>query len=416
MERVTKPAVVQVCPFVPAPPTDGGRVVVWHRLKALSQHLDIHLVCPCDEQDGVARSSLERQLLELGLCSVHFVPVPPSPVHRGAKAVGLLRDMSCSRLSVVRRMRLRCVADTAARIAMTHAARTILVEIFSTALPLLGRCPEGTKLLAVEQNVESRLMADLARFRDQSWLRRRWAACESRKCVRAGRKVYPHLARVGFLSSVDLCHFRKLGWNSRLTVLPVILPLPPAPKTDFRSTGRIAFFGTLGFYPNAEGLLWFLRDVWPSVRVRRPDTTCVIPGALSDLVPRSRKAIPAPELIGVQFRPGMDRATADGLLAQCDACVSPIRLGSGIKIKNLIAMGLGVPLVATPESMAGIDVHTGHHCLVAGDAESFASSVIRLLEEEDLRRRLSTGARDWFVRNVASGASVESWLRFIAEA
>jgi glycosyltransferase involved in cell wall biosynthesis len=91
-------------------------------------------------------------------------------------------------------------------------------------------------------------------------------------------------------------------------------------------------------------------------------------------------------------------------------------LGSGVKIKNLIAMGLGVPLVATPESMAGIDVHTGHHCLVAGDAESFASSVIRLLEEEDLRRRLSTGARDWFVRNVASGTSVESWLRFIAEA
>src|SRR5258706_129137 len=42
---------------------------------------------------------------------------------------------------------------------------------------------------------------------------------------------------------------------------------------------QVVFCGVMNYAPNEEGMLWFVRDIWPLVRARRPDSRLVIVGS-----------------------------------------------------------------------------------------------------------------------------------------
>lgn len=65
----------------------------------------------------------------------------------------------------------------------------------------------------------------------------------------------------------------------------------------------------------------------------------------------------------------------------------------GTRLKILEAMALGTPVVATPKGAEGLQVKHGWDILLAQDARSFASEVLALLEDANLRRRLASSAR-----------------------
>jgi hypothetical protein len=57
-------------------------------------------------------------------------------------------------------------------------------------------------------------------------------------------------------------------------------------------------------------------------------------------------------------------------------------------------MAMGIPVVATPEAAKGTQAFPGEHLLVAADPDTFANHVVRLIQSEELRRRISTAARN----------------------
>jgi glycosyltransferase involved in cell wall biosynthesis len=76
-------------------------------------------------------------------------------------------------------------------------------------------------------------------------------------------------------------------------------------------------------------------------------------------------------------------------LSRSAACVVPLRIGGGTRLKVLLAMALGTPVVSTSKGVEGLDVEPGRHALVADDPEGFAAHVVRVLSEPALARRLS---------------------------
>ncbi|MBW9461112.1 glycosyltransferase [Kluyvera sp. EC_51] len=64
------------------------------------------------------------------------------------------------------------------------------------------------------------------------------------------------------------------------------------------------------------------------------------------------------------------------LFATCLASISPILTGGGIKIKNLEALKLGVPLIATDFSCIGIDVKSESVILTENDPASFYKAMV----------------------------------------
>jgi len=73
--------------------------------------------------------------------------------------------------------------------------------------------------------------------------------------------------------------------------------------------------------------------------------------------------------------------------------VVPVISGTGVRLKLLEMLSMGIPTVATSLGCLGTEGEHGKHLLVADDRDSFASAVSLLLSEAEVRKRLgSAGA------------------------
>jgi glycosyltransferase involved in cell wall biosynthesis len=144
---------------------------------------------------------------------------------------------------------------------------------------------------------------------------------------------------------------------------------------------RVVFCGMMNYAPNEDGILWFVREVWPGVRARRPDATLTIVGAHPT---RRLRRVCEPdgsiEVTGTvpDVRPYLWNATVS---------VAPLRVARGLQNKVLEAAAAGLPSVVTPTVFEGLPMEAKPACLVASDADVFGESTVRLLDASAAERR-----------------------------
>ena len=106
---------------------------------------------------------------------------------------------------------------------------------------------------------------------------------------------------------------------------------------------------------------------------------------------------PPPPILGLADVPGVQVAgwvpDIRSYMADSAVYIVPLRLGVGIRGKILEAWSMALPVVATPVACAGLRCEDGRNLLIADGADQFAASVVRLLKEPELRRRLGTEGR-----------------------
>ena len=110
------------------------------------------------------------------------------------------------------------------------------------------------------------------------------------------------------------------------------------------------FVGGLNFPPNRDGLTWFLRECREPVLRAMPDFRLLLVGRGSDTPPLEAAAW------GRHVEPLGWVEDLDDVLLSAAGMVSPLRMGSGVKIKVLEALARGLPVVATPQGVLGLDV------------------------------------------------------------
>jgi hypothetical protein len=144
-------------------------------------------------------------------------------------------------------------------------------------------------------------------------------------------------------------------------------PCPP-PAGNLRLAERLVFVGSASL-PNLDGLRWFLEAVWPILRRWRPDVTLDLVGSCGGLL----KQLPE----GVN-RLGQVAALAP-VLHRAALAISPLRVGSGLKIKLLDYARHGLMTVATPASLAGFAAGPAAPFIAASNPAGFATAINRQL-------------------------------------
>ncbi len=148
----------------------------------------------------------------------------------------------------------------------------------------------------------------------------------------------------------------------------------------------LIYSGALTYDANFDAMEFFLRDVFPAVKVQRPNATLRITGGYAG-VPIERLALGD----GVELTGYLD--DIQSAVAQSWACVVPLRVGGGTRLKILEAMALGTPVVSTSKGAEGLQVTPGKDILISDDPGDFARTLVRLFEDEGLRRKLSAAGR-----------------------
>ena len=148
---------------------------------------------------------------------------------------------------------------------------------------------------------------------------------------------------------------------------------------------KIVYIASFDWLPNRQGLEWFLSEVWPHVLKINNDAEFHVAGR--GMPSKWFKNPPT----NVYFQ-GEISSPVEFLLSG-KISVIPLLSGSGVRIKLLEALGLGLPVVSTQVGAEGIDVVNGDHLLLVDDPVEFAHAVCLLLDDVNLRMTLSYNAR-----------------------
>jgi len=170
---------------------------------------------------------------------------------------------------------------------------------------------------------------------------------------------------------------------------------------------RVGFIGAMNWQPNAEGLKWFITQVWPLVTEKIPASTLCVAGRglyPGTLLPGGHNIINAGE---------PDNARA--FIASNHVMIAPLFTGSGLRIKIIDALSAGRPVVATPLAAQGIDASEGMAITVAEDAGSFSSALIRYLDNQSFRSSAGMEAVRLAKQRYDNSTLTASLLRFYTE-
>ena len=166
------------------------------------------------------------------------------------------------------------------------------------------------------------------------------------------------------------------------------------PGDGERDRDRILFLGYLDSDFNKDALGWFVDDVLPAVRRDRPEAILEIVGHGGDSTLRQRLDRPGVLLSGgvADIRPHLQR---------CSLLILPLRFGGGVRIRMMEAAAMGVPVVSTPEGIAGFDLADGEEYLEAAEAAGMAEAVLKILGDRELATAISRNVRSWAEENIS---------------
>jgi glycosyltransferase involved in cell wall biosynthesis len=171
-----------------------------------------------------------------------------------------------------------------------------------------------------------------------------------------------------------------------IETLPPLLRDPGRLARGPAGEPRFTFLGGFDYAPNLQGLDWFLSHCRDDVLATLPQVWIDVVGTGTD------RGLPAAAAWGdrVRFHGWVD--DLDAVLGRSAALLSPLRTGSGVKIKVLEALARGLPVVATPAGVLGIDATESAGCLVADDPAGLAKAMAVACDPA-VNARLSDAAR-----------------------
>jgi glycosyltransferase involved in cell wall biosynthesis len=195
-------------------------------------------------------------------------------------------------------------------------------------------------------------------------------------------------ARVLACSRNDAAQLAQLAPRTPISVVPNGVDTDrcrPRLQQPALPSRQLVFVGQMGWFPNREGVQWFLDDIFPRILEQVPDAEFVVVGK------PERLRIPATLRDRVRltgFVPDLSTIVQDAA-----ACVVPLCSGSGTRLKVLEAMAFGKAIVTTSIGAEGIELEPGRDAIFADDADDFARAVVDLLGNPEAAVRLGAAAR-----------------------
>lgn len=105
------------------------------------------------------------------------------------------------------------------------------------------------------------------------------------------------------------------------------------------------FLGALDWFPNQQGLLWFIDSVWPDVKAKVPEASLHIAGRNASTT-LANKIASACDYYG-------EVDDTRKFISDKSICIVPLFAGSGLKIKIIEALAAGKVVVTTPIGAEG---------------------------------------------------------------
>ncbi len=372
-----RPKILYLTHRLPYPPDKGDRIRNYHVLVWLARRASVDLACLDDEVVHEAKAGVLRSLADRvavirnrrgsqwmrAACSFAMGHTLSEGAFRSPELGGLLRSW--------------------ARDTQYHA----VVASASSLVPYL-QLPEfgGIPTVVDFVDVDSQKWLDYAAASrpPRDWLYR----TEGNRLRSLERDATRWAQAILLVSAAETALFRRACNAPNVHTVPNGVDLENfQPAVEPAGSERTCVFvGALDYRPNIDGITWFCREAWPEIHRRRAGARLLVVGRRPVRSVLRLATVPGVEVIGPvpDVRP---------YLASAGVVVVPLRLARGVQNKVLEALAMSKAAVASPQSLAGIQSDGIVPVLAASTAEEWVESVVRLMDDPALRRRLGGDGR-----------------------
>lgn len=391
--------ILQLCPRVPYPPTDGGAIAMY------------------DVTAGLSRAGHQVTVLALNTPKHHqpanvldhlgpLVRLLPVDVDTRLSPVKALRNLLFSELPYnIERFVSPAVVARLQEVLSTETIDVIQVEggLVSWYVDAVQRLAPGVPVVLRAHNVEYTIWQMLAE-RESNVLKRFYLSHLAKRLRRFEHQTLPRFDAVAAITEPDQRRLRELGCQEPVVFVPAGVDLNrfqrdpairPKPRTLF-------MIGSLDWLPNQEGVEWLLREVWPKAHELYPELELHIAG--KETPPHIRNL----NLPGVTIHGFVESAAQ--FMQQYELMLVPLLSGGGMRIKIIEGMALGKCIISTGLGSEGIHVRDNFDIVLCDEPSEWIERLGRYYRGELGQQDIGEEAARTIARLYDNRRVVESFL------
>lgn len=406
MERNSKPQKLRLLMITatnPYPPVSGGQRRNLDEIKVLSRFAEIDLLTFYDATETTIPDLLQTHLAPF--CR-EIVPVAVPLKFNRHKIHQMIQFVKASfspypfrfqKLwvpSMIQEFRERIQRHPYHILHFNHLATTRYADLVPPGYPAIK--------MATEANVEWEIFARYAdNFRDG--IRKPIFSREARRLKLFEVTYLNKMDGVIALSDRDAQLLQEGGVNRPIHIFRRPMQVAKPPKTRFEETEPVII--SLGRLEETrtQGTLWFANEVWDKVLARCPQARWHIIGA--DPPPAVKSLHGKRNIVVEGFIENLEP-----ILRRTRACIIPLFIGGGIRIKILDMLAEGIPCVSTTVGVQGLE---NEGVLIADEPDQFAEMVVSVLTDRELWYRMQSAGQAYIETHYSEERVTQETWQFI---
>lgn len=191
------------------------------------------------------------------------------------------------------------------------------------------------------------------------------------------------------LTNIDKKILSDNGVTVPIHVSPAAINSPIIKYQEWKH--KLIFIGGHNHGPNVEGMQWLSNEILPLIDWSNEFKNVTLHVIGSGWSSKQISGIPEQNLNICGFVKDITNITYGGIL------LVPILSGSGMRMKILEGMALGLPIITTSVGVEGIGLINDTSCLIADEPENFVNAIVKLMKDENLRKKLATNALKYYI-------------------
>jgi glycosyltransferase involved in cell wall biosynthesis len=390
--------VLQICNKPPYPPNEGGSMAMHAVTRMLlQQHCSVKVLAMENQKCPVSLADIPEEYRQQTGFEWIFVDTRLNPF---AALRALLRNRSYH----VVRFYSKTFAQRLKEILQEEQYDIIQLETVYPAvyLPLIRSC-SSAKVVIRAHNIEHKIWERIA-IHTRNPFKKAYLRILSRQLQRFELDALSLADGIETISPVDSEYFQKKT-DTPVCVIPFGIPLRPVQPKPSAQPHRLFSLASMNWKPNEEGIRWFVNECWPLIRQQHPELEFRIAGRhlpqkfLEPLPPGIR-------IVG-------EVADSGAFMRENGILVVPLLSGSGVRIKILEGMSLGVTVITTSIGAEGIPATHQENLLIADTPQAFAEAVSCCLGHPEECRRIGRQAAAFIREHYDEEAIARQLVEFL---
>jgi glycosyltransferase involved in cell wall biosynthesis len=221
-------------------------------------------------------------------------------------------------------------------------------------------------------------------------LRKAYFGLQATRMFAFERDICRSAAGVVAVSDADASLMQSMFGVPRVSAVPTGVDVDyfTPRETPAEAVADLMFVGSMDWMPNSDGVLFFVNEILPLIRRKRPNCSLAIVGRA-----------PGPEIRALAGRDPHIKVTgtvADVRPYLWGSAVSivPLRIGGGTRLKIYESMAARTPVVSTTIGAEGLSVESPTDIRLADTPEAFADMCLDLLNDRAERKRIADAGWD----------------------